>query len=54
MLESAQVVEAMVRVATLSTVLSLRGTAFYALNLIAMTTTGIDILARLGKKNRMY
>lgn len=48
LLESAQVVEALVRVASLSSILALRGTAFFALNLIAMTTAGVDILARLG------
>lgn len=48
LLESAQVVEALVRVASLSPILALRGTAFFALNLIAMTTAGVDILARLG------
>ena len=49
LLESAQVVEALVRVASFSTVLTLRGTAFFALNLVAMTTAGVDILARFGE-----
>ena len=48
LLESAQVVEAFVRIASMSTVLALRGTAFFALNLVAMTTAGVDILARFG------
>lgn len=48
LLESAQVVEALVRVASFSSVLTLRGTAFFALNLIAMTSAGVDILAQFG------
>lgn len=49
LLESAQVVEALVRIASFSTILTLRGTAFFALNLVAVTTAGVDILARFGK-----
>ncbi|KAI9556963.1 hypothetical protein GHT06_016757 [Daphnia sinensis] len=48
LLESAQVVEALVRIASFSSVLTLRGTAFFALNLIAMTSAGVDILAQFG------
>lgn len=51
LLESAQVVEALVRVALLSPILALRGTAFFALNLVAMTTAGVNILSRLGKSD---
>lgn len=49
LLESAQVVEALVLIASHSPILALRGTAFFALNLVAMTTTGVNLLARFGK-----
>lgn len=49
LLDSAQVIDALVRIAGTSSVLALRGTAFFCLNLIAMTTAGVDILAQLGK-----
>ena len=48
LLESAQVVEALVRLASNSRVLALRGTAFFALNLIAVTPAGVNFLSRLG------
>ena len=48
LLESASVVELFIRIASHSPVYALRGTAFYALNLVAMTTAGVDILSRLG------
>ena len=48
LLESAQVVEALSRIASTSPVMALRGTAFFALNLIAVTSAGVDFLARLG------
>lgn len=49
LLDSAQVVDAIIRVAGTSHILALRGTAFFCLNLIAMTTTGVDLLAQHGK-----
>jgi len=49
LLESAQVVEALVRIASFSTILTLRGTAFFSLNLVAVTTAGVDFLARFGE-----
>ena len=48
LLESAQVIEALVRMASHSPILALRGTSFFALNLIAMTSIGVDLLARHG------
>lgn len=48
LLESTQVVEALTRLASTSPVMALRGTAFFALNLIAVTSAGVDFLARLG------
>lgn len=51
-LESAQVVEALARLAGVSPILAVRGTAFSALNLIAMTPTGVHFLSRLGKRPR--
>ena len=48
LLQSASVVESFIRIASHCPVYALRGTAFYALNLVAMTTAGVDILSRLG------
>ena len=48
LLESASVVESFIHIASHSPVYALRGTAFYALNLVAMTTAGVEILSRLG------
>lgn len=48
LLDSAQVVDAFVRIAGTSPILALRGTAFFCLNLIAMTTAGVELLAQFG------
>ena len=54
LLQSACVVEAFIRIASHSSVYALRGTAFYALNLVAMTGAGVDILARLGHFSNIF
>lgn len=49
LLESSLVVDGMVRIASHSPVLALRGTAFFALNLVATTFAGVELLSRFGK-----
>ena len=54
LLESAQVVDAFIRIAASSPVLALRGTAFFALNLVATTSSGADLLSRFGNTIALY
>ena len=51
LLESTLVVESLIWIASQCPVLALRGTAFFGLNLVAMTAVGVDLLSRHGKHN---
>ena len=54
LLESAQVVEGIIRLANSSSVLALRGTAFFALNLIATTSAGVQLLSQFGEEQFIF